>query len=158
MTRRAVTIVSSTRAASGIYEDRAGPIIVAWLREHGFAADDATVVPDGPAVTAALEAALASRVDLVVTTGGTGVGPGDMTPDATAKLLTAPLPGFQEELRRRGAASTPTAILSRGLAGVAGHTFVVNLPGSPGGVRDGLGLLGEVVDHVLDQLAGGNHG
>lgn len=157
MTRRAVTIVSSTRAASGIYEDRTGPIIVGWLREHGFTADDATVVPDGPAVSAALDAALASRVDLIVTTGGTGVGPGDVTPDATAQVLTATLPGFQEELRRRGTASTPTAILSRGLAGIAGRTFVVNLPGSAGGVRDGLDLLGEVVDHVLDQLAGGTH-
>lgn len=157
MTRRAVVIVSSTRAANGIYTDRTGPLIVDWLVSRDFSTGDPIVVADGPDVAAALRAALDSGVDLVVTTGGTGIGKDDVTADATAALLTAPLPGFSEELRRRGAATTPFALISRGVAGIAGHTFVVNLPGSTGGVRDGLQLLGEVVDHVLDQMGGGNH-
>lgn len=157
MTRQAAVIVSSTRAANGIYTDRTGPLIVDWLVSRDFSTGDPIVVADGPDVAAALRAALDSGVDLVVTTGGTGIGKDDVTADATAALLTAPLPGFSEELRRRGAATTPFALISRGVAGVAGRTFVVNLPGSTGGVRDGLQLLGEVIDHVLDQLDGGNH-
>ena len=157
MSRRAVVIVSSTRAANGTYEDRTGPVIVAWLTERGFETASPIVVPDGADVERALLDAIADRIDLVITTGGTGVGAGDMTADATAALLTKPVPGFAEELRRRGAISTPRALLSRGVAGIAGTTFVVNFPGSSGGVRDGLQLLGEVVDHVLDQVAGGTH-
>lgn len=155
--RRAVAIVSSTRAASGEYEDRTGPVIVEWMRGRGFEVGAPVVVPDGPAVADALVSAIGAA-DLVVTTGGTGIGPGDVTADATSALLTAELPGFQEELRRRGSAHTPFALMSRGVAGVAGSTFIVNLPGSMNGVRDGLDLLGEVIDHVLDQLAGGTHG
>lgn len=156
--RRAVVLVASTRAAEGVYEDRTGPLIVAWLREHDFSTEDATVVPDGPLIGAALETAIADRPQLLITTGGTGVSPTDRTADATAAVLDVEIPGFMEELRRRGAAHTPTALLTRGRAGIAGGTFVVNLPGSPGGVRDGLGLLGEVLDHVLDQINGGTHG
>jgi molybdenum cofactor synthesis domain-containing protein len=158
MTRRAVVIVTSTRAAAGAYEDRTGPVILAWLAENSFAADPVVVVADGPDVASALANAIASQADLVITTGGTGVGHGDGTADATAVLLDKTLPGFSEELRRRGTASSPFSVLSRGVAGIAGSTFIVNLPGSTGGVRDGLELLGEVVDHVLDQIAGGNHG
>ncbi|MET1053622.1 MAG: molybdenum cofactor synthesis domain-containing protein [Mycetocola sp.] len=157
MTRRAVVIVSSTRAAAGTSPDATGPVIVEWLSARGFETDAATVVADGPDVEAALRAAVGSRADLIVTTGGTGIGRGDGTADATARLVTVSLPGFHEELRRRGSATTPFALMSRGVAGVAGSSFIVNLPGSSGGVRDGLQLLGEVVDHVLDQLAGGNH-
>lgn len=155
--RHAVVVVASTRAAAGTYEDRTGPVIVDWLRERGFAVGDALVVPDGPPVGAALRAAVAGGLALVVTTGGTGVSPTDTTADATADVLDREIPGFMEELRRRGSAHTPTALLTRGRAGIAGRTFVVNLPGSPGGVRDGLGLLGEVLDHVLDQVTGGTH-
>lgn len=158
MTRRATVIVCSTRAAGGGYADRTGPLIVDWLLARGFEATAPVVVADGPDVAAALRAAVAAGADVVVTTGGTGVGAGDGTAEATAALLDKPLPGFSEELRRRGAATTPLALLSRGVAGIAGHSFVVNLPGSTGGVRDGLQLLGEVVDHVLDQVAGGDHG
>ena len=157
MRRTAVVVVASTRAAAGVYEDRTGPLIVDWLRARGFDAGSPVVVPDGSEVDDALRLALERGVQLVITTGGTGIAPGDMTADATKRVLTAELPGFQEELRRRGGAHTPHALLSRGLAGVAGRTFVVNLPGSVGGVRDGLDLLGEVVDHVLDQIAGGDH-
>jgi molybdenum cofactor synthesis domain-containing protein len=158
VTRTAVAIVSSTRAADGTYPDRTGPLITAWFREHGFESGDPVVVADGPEVAIELHTAVASGASLVVTTGGTGVGAGDVTADATAELVDRQLPGFAEELRRRGTAATPFAVLSRGIAGVAGQTFIVNLPGSLGGVRDGLQLLGEVADHVLDQLAGGSHG
>lgn len=156
--KRAAVIVCSTRAAAGIYTDRTGPVIVAWLRERSFDTDVAAVIADGSAVSAALDAALADGVDLVITTGGTGVSPDDTTPEATAAILDRTLPGFGEELRRRGAAATPFSLMSRGIAGVAGRTFVVNLPGSTGGVADGLALLAEVVDHVLDQIDGGRHG
>jgi molybdenum cofactor synthesis domain-containing protein len=152
-----VVIVSSTRAANGSYEDRTGPIIVDWATDHGFETGSPIVVADGPDVARALREAVADGVDLVVTTGGTGIGAGDMTADATAALLTAPLPGVAEELRRRGAATTSRALLSRGVAGIASTSFVVNFPGSTGGVRDGLQLLGEIVDHVLEQVAGGTH-
>ena len=157
MTRRAAVVAASTRAALGVYEDRTGPVIRDWLVARGFEVDGPVVVPDGPEVAVALRAAIESGVDVLVTTGGTGISPRDGTPEATAQLLGVTLPGFHEELRRRGSASTPFALMSRGLAGIAGSTFVVNLPGSTGGVRDGLDLLGEVVDHVLDQLAGGHH-
>ena len=156
--RRAAVIVCSTRAAAGAYTDRTGPVIVEWLRSRSFEVYAPVVVADGPAVSAALEAALAVRVDVIVTTGGTGVSPDDVTPDATAAILDLTIAGFGEELRRRGAATTPFALMSRGLAGIAGSTFVVNLPGSAGGVDDGLKLLSEVIDHVLDQLDGGAHG
>lgn len=156
--RRAVVIVASTRAAAGVYEDTTGPVIEAWLRERGWELDAPRVVPDGPRVGESLREAVGRQVDLVVTTGGTGLGPDDVTPEATAAILERQVPGFMEELRRRGVASTPTALLTRGLAGVAGGTFIVNLPGSRGGVADGLGVLDGVLDHILDQIAGGKHG
>lgn len=152
-----MVIVSSTRAANGTYPDRTGPLVTAWFRDHGFESADPVVVADGPQVAVQLGSAIASGASLVVTTGGTGIGVGDVTADATAEVVERQLPGFAEELRRRGASATPFAVLSRGIAGVAGQTFIVNLPGSADGVRDGLQLLGEVVDHVLDQLAGGSH-
>lgn len=156
MTRTAAVLVVSTRAAAETYTDRTGPVIVDWLRSRGFEVAGPVVVADAD-ITPALETAVASRPDVLLTTGGTGVSPDDHTPEATRALLDAELPGIVEEVRRRGAAVVPSAILSRGIAGVAGRTFVMNLPGSPGGVRDGLSVLDGVLDHLLDQLGGGDH-
>jgi molybdenum cofactor synthesis domain-containing protein len=156
--RVAQIIVASTRAAAGVYPDRTGPVIEAWLRERGWSVDALHVVPDGDRVGQALAAAIAGDCDLVITTGGTGVSPRDETPEQTLPHLDRLLPGIAEELRRRGAASTPLALISRGYVGIArGRTVVVNLPGSTGGVRDGLALLEEVLPHLIDQLQGLDH-
>jgi molybdenum cofactor synthesis domain-containing protein len=157
--RIAQVIVASTRAAGGVYPDRTGPVIDAWLAERGWLVLERAVVVDGAPVGDALAAAIEAGLDLVLTTGGTGVSPTDSTPEQTLPLLERELPGIMEELRRRGTASTPLAVLSRGHAGIArGRTIVINLPGSTGGVRDGLAVLDGVLDHLLDQVRGVDHG
>jgi molybdenum cofactor synthesis domain-containing protein len=156
--RSAVVVTCSTRAAAGVYPDRGGALLVETLRAWGADVPDPTVVPDGTAVAQALAAALASGPDLLLTTGGTGLTPTDGTPEATRSLLTREVPGVAEAIRARGVAhGIPTAVLSRGLAGLAGHTLVVNLPGSTGGVRDALEVLAEVLPHALSQAHGGDH-
>ena len=156
--RRAAVVTGSTRAASGVYPDRGGALIVEALRGWGCAVDEPVVVPDGPAVGEALAAALAGGPDLLLTTGGTGLTPTDGTPEATRPLLDREVPGLAEAIRARGVGhGVPTAVLSRGLAGLAGRTLVVNLPGSSGGVRDALAVLAEVLPHALDQVRGGDH-
>ncbi|GAB3274831.1 MogA/MoaB family molybdenum cofactor biosynthesis protein [Sinomonas notoginsengisoli] len=152
--RRAGIVIASTRAATGVYEDRTGPVIADWLAEHGFDVVPAAVVPDGPSVGAALRALLALEPAVIVTSGGTGLSPTDLTPEETRPLLDREVPGIMEAIRAAGAAKTPLAALSRGHAGLAGNTFVVNLPGSPSGVMDGLSVLDPLVGHVCDQVEG----
>ncbi|SDY18296.1 molybdenum cofactor synthesis domain-containing protein [Micromonospora pattaloongensis] len=154
---RARVIVASNRAAAGVYADTSGPLLVAGLRDLGCRVDDPIVVPDGDPVTAALRSAVADGVDVVVTSGGTGVTPTDRTPEATRTVLDYEIPGIAEAIRAHGRAKVPTAALSRGIAGVAGRTLVVNLPGSTGGARDGLAVLGPILAHTVDQLRGGDH-
>lgn len=156
--RTAVVLVASTRAAAGVYEDRSGPILVERLREWGFSVGHPIVVPDGDELGFALGEVLASEPDLVLTSGGTGLTPTDLTPEVTGPLLDRQVPGVAEALRAAGVAKgLPTAMLSRGLAGIAGRTFVVNLPGSRGGVTDALEVLEGVLGHILMQIPGSDH-
>jgi len=155
VTWRALVITVSDRSSRGDRPDTSGPLLASLLREIGVGVGDPVVVPDDvPAIQARLrEGALAH--DLVVTTGGTGLSPRDVTPEATRPLLDAEVPGIAEALRHRSSGSVPTAVLSRGLAGTMGRVLVVNLPGSTGGVRDGVAVLAPVLDHALAQLRGG---
>lgn len=154
---KAAVIVASTRAAQGLYTDRTGPVITEWLLGRGFAVDSPIVVPDGEEVGDALRKAIADGCGVIFTTGGTGLTPTDVTPQHTAAVIDYEIPGIAEAIRRAGIAKVPTAVLSRGLAGVAGRTFIVNLPGSRGGVNDALSLLDGILEHALDQIRGGGH-
>jgi len=156
---RAGVVTVSDRSSRGERPDTSGPLLASLLRELGLSVGEPVVVPDEvDAVQEAVRAAACSY-DLVVTTGGTGLSPRDVTPEATRPLLDREVPGIAEALRQRGAAAVPTAVLSRGVAGTIGATLVVNLPGSTGGVRDGVAVLAPVLEHALAQLrGGGDHG
>jgi molybdenum cofactor synthesis domain-containing protein len=155
---RAVVVTASNRASAGVYEDRSGQALAAGLRELGFAVEGPHVRPDDVAqLTAVLRDAVASGADVVLTTGGTGLSPTDVTPEATRAVIEREAPGLAEAVRRYGEPKVPTSVLSRGIAGTAGRTLIVNLPGSTGGVKDGLAVLGPLLPHVVGQLRGGDH-
>ncbi|HYU83259.1 MAG TPA: MogA/MoaB family molybdenum cofactor biosynthesis protein [Kribbellaceae bacterium] len=155
---RALVVTVSNRAAAGVYDDTTGPLIAERLATLGFQVDGPEVVPDGGPVGDALRAAVEASYDVVVTTGGTGISPTDLTPEMTAGVLDKQLPGVAEAIRAYGVANgIPTASLSRGLAGVAGTTVIVNLPGSRGGVKDGMAVLEPILVHAVEQVRGGDH-
>ena len=160
-TTRVITV--SDRSAAGLRADLSGPVLASSLSEAGYAVS-VVIVPDGvDAVTQALRAAIADGSRLVVTTGGTGIGPRDRTPEATAAVVDRELPGVAELLRAVGRAHSPHAALSRGIAGVVDPsgdsrgTLIVNLPGSPAAALEGVDIVIGLAGHVLDQLAGGDH-
>jgi molybdenum cofactor synthesis domain-containing protein len=155
---KALVITVSNRASAGIYEDTSGPLLARLLAEAGCATvDGPAVVPDGEPVEAALRKGLADGYDVIVTTGGTGLTPLDLTPEMTRRVLDREIPGIAEAVRQANREKVPASVLSRGLSGQAGSTLVVNLPGSSGGVRDGMAVLAPILAHAVDQIRGGDH-
>ncbi|MBB1483877.1 MogA/MoaB family molybdenum cofactor biosynthesis protein [Tessaracoccus sp. MC1865] len=163
MSHPAAVITCSDRAFADVYEDRSGPVAVLALREAGFDTPDPVIVPDDPEQ---IRLAVASAVDagarVVVTSGGTGVSPTDITVEITRDLIAYEVPGLMEEVRRRGAERQPLALLSRGVAGVlalpdAKRALIINAPGSRGGVRDTMAVVGPLLGHIVDQLDGADH-
>lgn len=158
MNESALVITVSTRAAAGVYEDKSGPIIVDALHDLGFTVAGAVIVPDGDAVAAALRDAVAAGYAVVITTGGTGLHPRDHTPEQTRKVVVREVPQLAAAIAQYGVDhGVPTAVLSRAIAGVADRTLIINLPGSSGGARDGMAVLGPVLAHAVSQLRGGDH-
>ena len=157
---RAMVLTASNRAYAGVYEDRSGKALADGLAELGFHVEGPHVRPDDATeLENVLRNAVDAEFDVVLTTGGTGLSPTDVTPEATRAVLEREAPGIAEAVRRYGAENgVPTAVLSRGLSGTAGRTLIVNLPGSTGGVKDALAVLGPLLPHVVSQLRGGDHG
>jgi molybdenum cofactor synthesis domain-containing protein len=154
---RALVVTVSNRASAGIYADKSGPLLVELLAEAGCEVSGPVVVPDGAAVEGALRDGVDDGYDVIVTTGGTGLTPLDLTPEMTARVISREIPGIAEAIRLANRDKVPTSILSRGLAGQAENTLIVNLPGSSGGVRDGVAVLAPILPHAVDQIRGGDH-
>jgi molybdenum cofactor synthesis domain-containing protein len=154
---RALAVTVSNRASAGVYEDTSGPVLVERLRELGCEVDGPVVIPDGDPVEETLRNAVTHGYDAVVTSGGTGLTPMDLTPEMTRRVIEREVPGIADAIRLTSIDKVPTAMLSRGLAGVAGRTLIVNLPGSTGGVKDGMDVLAGVLRHAVDQIRGGDH-
>lgn len=154
---KALVITASNRAAAGVYEDTSGRLLAELLADAGCSVTGPRVVPDGEPVEAALRAGVAEGYDVIVTTGGTGLTPTDLTPEMTLRVLDREIPGIAEAIRQVNRDKVPTSVLSRGVAGQAGRTLIVNLPGSSGGVRDGMAVLGPILRHAIDQIRGGDH-
>ena len=154
----ALVITASNRAAAGVYDDRSGPIIVEQLSKLGYRVVGPVVVPDGAPVAAALRDAIQEEHAVIITTGGTGLNPSDQTPEMTGPLLDVEIPALAAAIARYGVEhGVPTAVLSRGMAGVAGRSLVINLPGSSGGARDGMAVLAPILGHAVSQIRGGDH-
>jgi molybdenum cofactor synthesis domain-containing protein len=156
---RALVVTASNRAYTGVYQDRSGKAVTEGLTGLGFDVEGPHVRPDDvDELEAVLRAAVDAGFDVVLTTGGTGLSPTDVTPEATRRVLERAAPGIADAVRRYGADhGVPTSVLSRGLAGTAGRTLIVNLPGSTGGVRDALAVLAPLLPHAVSQLRGGDH-
>ena len=158
MTYRAAVITASNRSAAGLRPDTSGPILVAGLRDLGIEVSDPFVVPDGEPVGQALRDAVASGIELILTTGGTGLSPTDRTPEMTRLVIDREVPGLADAIRDHGTKhGIATAVLSRGIAGLAGRVLIINAPGSPGGCRDAIAALSPVLLHALDQISGLDH-
>lgn len=155
---RARVVTVSDRSHDGARHDSSGPLLSDLLTDVGFAVAEVIVVPDDvEIIEIALRAAIRDGVDFVATTGGTGLSPRDVTPEATRRVIDREAPGLAETLRQYRRDEVPTTILSRAVAGIAGSTLIVNLPGSNGGVTDGVAVLGPVLGHAIAQLRGGDH-
>jgi molybdopterin adenylyltransferase len=157
---RVLILTISDSVAAGKYPDRSGPAVQARCRELGWEIVDSSSLPDERDVIAAFleNASDANRADLVLTTGGTGVGPRDVTPEATSEVGERNIPGFAEQMRAAGLKKTPRAILSRAVAVIRGTTIIVNLPGSPAGAVESLDAIAALLPHAIEVLHGAHHG
>lgn len=156
--KRAAVITASNRAFNGVYQDTSGQVLLNGLKSLGYDIESVQVVPDEiEKISTAIQYEIKDGVDLVVTTGGTGISPFDITPEATAPLIQKQMPGILEALRAYSREKVPTTDLSRGVAGVTDKTLIINLPGSPGAAKDGLVIIERLAPHIHDQLAGHDH-